>query len=236
METNFPVILKKLREKAGFESQTKFAETCGVDNSTIARLERGETKPMPQTLLKLAPVLRVDINDLMIAAGYIHRDNSGLKITNEGLGALGYKEVNIKELNKISPPIDTELVKVPVLGSIKAGYDNIAEQEIIGYQLISRSSVSDGEYFYLKVVGDSMVDAGIKEGYRVLVKRQSFVEQGKMAVVIINGDEGTLKRVYYQDSHVILQSENAEKKYPPRILNVEDVLIQGQVCKVEFDV
>lgn len=235
METNFPAILKELREKAGFESQTKFAEACGVDNSTIARLERGETKPMPQTLIKLAPTLNVDANDLMIAAGYMHNAKTGLQFTNEGLNVFGYKEVKANDLDKMFP-IDTELVKVPVLGSIKAGYDNIAEQEIIGYQLISRSNISDGEYFYLKVVGDSMVDAGIKDGYRVLIKQQSFVDQGKIAVVIINGDEGTLKRVYYQDSQVILQSENAEKKYPPRILNAKDVLIQGQVCKVEFDV
>ncbi|MDA8224206.1 S24 family peptidase [Desulfosporosinus sp.] len=234
METNFPVILKKLREKVGFESQTKFAEVSGVDNSTIARLERGETRPSPKTLEKLAPILGISLMELMAHAGYI--DLSEKKITSDGFHALGYKQVNVKDLNKMFPLPDTELVKVPVLGSIKAGYDNVAEQEIIGYQLISRSNISDGEYFYLKVVGDSMVDAGIKEGYRVLVKQQNFVDQGKIAVVIINGDEGTLKRVYYQDSQVVLQSENADKKYPPRIINAEDVLIQGQVCKVEFDV
>lgn len=233
MPGTFPETLKMLREQAGFESQTKFAEASGVDNSTIARLERGETRPSPITLNKLAPILRVPLMDLMIAAGYI-ADSS--RITKDGFDALGLKEITIQELRDMKPVKETGLIKVPILGTIKAGYDNLAEQEVIGYQLVSRETINDGEYFYLRVTGDSMIDAGIKEGYRVLVKQQSYVDSGKIAVVIINGDEGTLKRVYYQNSQVILQSENAEKKYPPRILNVDDVLIQGQVCKVEFDV
>jgi len=236
----FPTILKGLREKAGYESQTKFAQASGVDNSTIARLERGETKPMPQTLIKIAPALHVDLNDLMIAAGYLHPAGAGMKFTKAGLNIFGYKEVKLsdsnKDLNKIFPGIDNEFVKVPILGSLKVGYDNMEEQEIIGYQAIFRANVSDGVYFYLKITDDSMMDAGIKEGHRVLVKHQDFVTQGKIAVVLINGDAGTLKRVYYQDSQLILQSENAEKKYPPLILNAEDVSIQGQVCTVEFDV
>lgn len=236
MENNFPAFLRELREKAGFESQTKFAEACGVDNSTIARLERGETKPMPQTLLKIAPTLQVDINDLMIAAGYITQKKPGLlHLTKDGLDVLGLKEIKPGDLKKYENKKETVL-RVPVLGTVKAGFNLIAEEQILGYEYVSKKSVGLGSFFYLNVTGDSMVDAGIEEGYRVLVKHQNFVDDGKIAVVIINGDEGALKRVFYEGSKVILQSENTAKKYPPRIFNAEDVLIQGQVIRVEFDV
>lgn len=239
MAKNFASRLKELREKAGFESQTKFAEACGVDNSTIARLERGETQPSPKTLDKLAPKLGVTLTSLMLSAGYIDPepeqeefpDSTILRLTKEGMNALGYKSINPKDWAQIS----SDYIRVPVLGAINAGY-SLAEQEPIGHEVISRTSIYNEEYFYLKVTGDSMVDAGIKDGHRVLVRHQNFVEEGKIAVVIINGDDGTLYRVYHQDSQVILQSENADKKYPPRIINAEDVLIQGQVCRVEFDV
>ena len=137
METNFPAILKELREKAGFESQTKFAEACGVDNSTIARLERGETRPSPRTLDKLAPILRVPLMQLMIAAGYLDHDSEkddpstgerNLRLTLTGLNALGLKEIKVKDLNQnensqqIKRLASGDLVRVPVLGSIKAGY------------------------------------------------------------------------------------------------------------------
>ena len=96
METNFPIILKELREKAGFESQTKFAEVSGVDNSTVARLERGETRPSPKTLEKLAPILQVSLMELMAYAGYI--DLSEKKITSDGFHALNLISLPILNL------------------------------------------------------------------------------------------------------------------------------------------
>jgi len=246
MENNFPKILRELREKAGFESQTKFAEACGVDNSTIARLERGETKPTPQTIMKLAPVLGVSLIELMVAAGYVEDrirmergSDKPLYLTKEGLNAFNLKEVEplyLREKEIGTPCFLEKVIEVPILGTIKAGYNHVAEQEIIGYEYVSNRRLKEGEYFFLQVTGDSMIDAGIREGCRVLVRHQNFVEQGKIGVVLINGEEATLKRVYYQNSHVILQSENAQKKYPPQVFRVEDILIQGQVTRVEFDV
>ena len=68
--------LKKQRERAGFKSQSMLADASSVDNSTIARLERGETKPMPDTLKKLAPILKISYEELMRAAGYLKPNSS----------------------------------------------------------------------------------------------------------------------------------------------------------------
>lgn len=234
VESNFPKILKELREKAGFESQTKFAEACGIDNSTIARLERGETKPMPKTLEKIAPILQVTTFYLMKIAGYIEEIQNNVQLTKEGAEALNFEIIE----PRIEPPetFKENIIEVPILGTIKTEYKNITKPEIIGYEYISKKNLEEGAYFFLKVTGDSMIDAGIREGYRVLVRHQNFVENGKIGIVLINGEEGTLKRIYYQDSHIILQSENSQKKYPPQMFNKEDVLIQGLVIRVEFDV
>ncbi|PAD73934.1 helix-turn-helix domain-containing protein [Paenibacillus campinasensis] len=127
-----------------------------------------------------------------------------------------------------------EMVKIPVYGEIRAGYGSLAQEDIIGYEVTSRDSVGDGEYFYLIVKGDSMIDEGIYEGMRVLVRKQSHCEHGKIGVVIVDGEEGTLKRVYYEDDNVVLRASN--KRIPPRPYPLDEVIIQGQVTKVEFDV
>src|SRR5690606_3100261 len=129
-----------------------------------------------------------------------------------------------------------DFVYLPVLGRIKAGYNLIAEQNIIGYSPVPKNEVKDGEYFFLEVTGDSMIEEGIREGSRVLVRKQNYVENGKIAVVLVNGDEATLKRVYYQNDgkNVILQAANP--RIPPVVLPADEARIQGKVVKVEFDV
>jgi SOS-response transcriptional repressor LexA len=128
----------------------------------------------------------------------------------------------------------TEFVQIPIYGEIRAGYDSLATENIIGYETVSKDTVKDGIYFYLIVKGDSMIDEGIREGMRVLVKSQNNCEHGKIGIVLVNGDEGTLKRVFYDKNNVILQASN--KDIPPRVLPLHEVRIQGQVKKVEFDV
>lgn len=83
MNTNeFGQYLTELREKAGYDSQAALGKASGVWNSTIARIEDGSTKsPDPITLTKLAPYLKVSVNELMIAAGYLEPTaNSGQEI------------------------------------------------------------------------------------------------------------------------------------------------------------
>lgn len=136
--------------------------------------------------------------------------------------------------NKLTYIPETELVKIPIYGEIRAGYGSLAQEDIVGYEVTSRDSVGDGEYFYLIVKGDSMIDEGIYEGMRVLVRKQNHCQHGKIGVVIVDGEEGTLKRVYYEDDTVLLRASN--KRIPPRPYPLDEVMIQGQVTKVEFDV
>jgi SOS-response transcriptional repressor LexA len=186
-----------------------------------------------------------DVDDEMINSDFLKLDNVIKTITN--YDSTEFKaEVNI-ELEKFLKDdnsfikestanylITADFVEIPIYGEIRAGYNSLAEQRVIGYEKISKDYVRDGEYFYLIVRGDSMIDEGIREGMRVLVKSQHTCEHGKIGVVIVNGDEGTLKRVFYDGDNVILQAANRD--IPPRVLPFHEVRIQGQVKKVEFDV
>ncbi|AKX95686.1 transcriptional regulator [Moorella thermoacetica] len=76
----FGSYIAHLREKAGFESQAALARASGVWNSTIARIEAGQTRqPDPETLKKLAPFLKVSAQDLMTAAGYLPEEEKPTK-------------------------------------------------------------------------------------------------------------------------------------------------------------
>lgn len=155
-----------------------------------------------------------------------------LKRTHEFIQTIGKSDKNTGNDTYIRN--EDFFVQIPIYGEIKAGYDRVADQNIVGYKVALKNEVADGEYFYLIVKGDSMIEEGIKDGYCVLVKKQNFIENGKIGVVIINGDEATLKRVYYEENNVILQASN--KTIPPRVLPLSEVLLQGQVKSVVFDV
>lgn len=113
-------------------------------------------------------------------------------------------------------------VRVPVLGSVKAGYDHLAEQIVEDYEWVSPDEAWGGEYFYLDVVGDSMKNARIEEGDRVYIHRQNSVDNGQIAVVLLENDEVTLKRVFYKDGDMILQPEN--DAYEPIVVPLKDVM------------
>ncbi|MGG1638260.1 LexA family protein [Paenibacillus sp. NRS-1760] len=214
--------IKELRNGIGY-TQIQLGEKVGVNRTSIANYETGKASPPLDIAIKLVSVFNC-------SADYLLGNTEDKFVVKES--HTKYK-VSKGSFVPDSAPI-IEMVQIPIYGVIRAGYDSLAEQRIVGYEGVSKDTVKDGEYFYLIVKGDSMIDEGIHEGMRVLVKSQSHCEHGKIGVVIVNGDEGTLKRVYYEGDTVVLQAANRD--IPPRILPIYDVRIQGQVKKVEFDV
>lgn len=123
----------------------------------------------------------------------------------------------------------TELVNLPIVGRISCGNGIIAYEEIEGYESTPKEWLNGGEYFYLRAKGDSMIGARINNDDLLLIRKQSEVEDGEIAAVIIN-DEAVLKRVYKRNGTLILQSENT--KYPPIINTNGEVQIVGKLKKV----
>ena len=95
----------------------------------------------------------------------------------------------------------------------------------------------DGEYFALIARGDSMDALGIKDGYTLIVRRQTAVDNGDVAVVLVDGQDATVKRVYVQGDQVTLMPQSSNPTHLPQIYNAmnDDIRIQGKVMKVFFN-
>lgn len=104
-------------------------------------------------------------------------------------------------------------VRIPVLGRVVAGIPIEATQEILGYEEITPDLAKTGEFFALQVKGDSMLPK-LEEGDIVIVKCQEDVETGDIAIVLVNGDEATIKQVKKVDGGIMLYGFNSDVYSP----------------------
>ncbi|MGYP002522284863 len=118
----------------------------------------------------------------------------------------------------------TEMVSIPIVGQVAAGQPILAEQNIESYFPVPAEYVPSGESFVLNVKGESMINAGILNGDRVLVNRCSTARNGDIVVALID-DSATVKTFYKEDGHIRLQPEN--DTMDPII--VDDCVILGKV-------
>ena len=111
-----------------------------------------------------------------------------------------------------------EPYKAPILGTIPAGYPVCAIEDIEGYASIPYRDKEN--YFFLRVKGDSMINAGISTDDLVLIRVQPCADDGQIVAARVNGDEATLKRYKRQGGTVFLLPENP--KYEPKIVSAKD--------------
>lgn len=204
--------LKELRLKKGL-SLRELAKQAHMSHSFIADIEAGRSNPSLDTIEVLAKVLNISIDYL-----------------------LGRAE-DPRPLSQLIPgayPVG-KMVKLPVLGVIRAGDPILAVENIIGWEEVPEEDVKDGEYFFLRITGDSMKDANIPDGSFVLVRKQDFVDDGKIAVVLVNREEATVKKVKYINGKVMLLPANPT--YEPQIYDASEVKIIGRVVSahIKFD-
>ena len=173
-------------------TQSELGNLLGASKQVISRYENGERAPKLSVAFKYANKLGVSILELMP----------------DGKSELPAYD-NIFPIHKH---------KVPILGDIACGEPIFAEESFDGF--ISCEGVNAD--FALRCKGDSMINARIYDGDIVFVQRQSIVNNGEIAVVIIE-DEATLKRVYYNKNNntVMLCPEN--NKYQPFMYKNEEL-------------
>ena len=115
--------------------------------------------------------------------------------------------------------------EVSVLGNIAAGTPIEAIQNEVARIPLPSNIEKNGEYFGLKVQGDSMVEAGINDGDTVIIKKTDTADNGKIAVVLIDNHEAMLKRIRRKGKTVALESAN--KNYETKIFGPDRVKVQG---------
>ena len=114
-----------------------------------------------------------------------------------------------------------ELVNVPVIGTVAAGTPILAEQNIEDYLPIPAEMLPNKEVFMLKVKGNSMIEAGIYSGDKVIVAKQPDAENGDKVVALVD-DSATVKTFYKENGHFRLQPENSTMD--PIILDHVEIL------------
>ena len=100
-----------------------------------------------------------------------------------------------------------EVVNVPIIGQVAAGQPLLAVENIENYCPIPTEFMPNAETFMLKVKGDSMINAGIFNGDKILVQKQSDAQNGDIVVALVD-DSATVKTFYKEDGHFRLQPEN----------------------------
>lgn len=183
---------------------------AGLNKGTLSKYENNKQEPMISVVTNLADLLNVSVDYLLCKTNI---RNIPEQIT--PLDIFSYD--NILPLPKVH--------KIPLIGDIACGVPIYAEENIEDYINAPESVRAD---FCLRCHGDSMINARIHDGDLVFVKIQSDVENGQIAVVLID-NEATLKRVYKHKDSIVLQAENPI--YPPIVIagdRLDEVRIQGK--------
>jgi repressor LexA len=131
----------------------------------------------------------------------------------------------IEVLSALGRPALTAVRDIPILGRIPAGKPFLSEENVEGLLTIT-NDMGSGKLFALEVQGDSMTNAGILNGDRVIVKQQATAENGEIVCALIDG-EATLKRFYKQKGVVTLKPEN--EAYEPITVSAGEFRILGRV-------
>ena len=132
-----------------------------------------------------------------------------------------YFDVAKSDLLEMKDGYESKATRIPVLGTVKAGIPITAVQEILDYEEISPEMARCGEYFALRIKGDSM-EPRMHEGDVVIVKKQSTVDSGQIAIVLVNGDEATVKKVRFRDNGIELIAFNSYA-YEPHFYSAEEI-------------
>lgn len=136
----------------------------GVHKSTVSRWESGETD-------------KISLATISALANYYNVSEAWLSGKNV--------EMDTRRNNPI---------KIPVLGTVRAGYPVEAVENILDYEEISEEMSRCGDHFALRVNGDSM-EPKFSDGDVVIVRKQEDVDNGDIAIMLVNGDEATIKKV-----------------------------------------
>jgi len=148
--------------------------------------------------------------------------------TLKGKGYLKKIENQPRSIELIEEKKNSDLVEIPLLGTIAAGQpiEAIQDKEIIK---VPKSQLSkSGEHFALRVEGNSMIDEGIFNGDTVIIRQQPTAENGETVVALINDNEVTLKKIYREKNGFRLQPANPNFKP----IFTKELTVQGKVISI----
>lgn len=211
------LIEKKLREDGVSPSFEEMKDAIGLKSkSGIHRLisgleERGFIRRLPNRARALE-VLRLP-------------DNQPEMQTSISAKFLVDKQTT-RSFSRLSENLVANSVELPRYGKIAAGtpIEALRSNETVS---VPANMIGNGEHYALTVAGDSMVEAGILDGDTVIIQRTSTVENGEIAVALVDGCEVTLKKVWRKGNSIMLEPCN--RSYEARMYRPERITVQGKL-------
>lgn len=184
--------LRDLRLSRGLTLQ-QVADYVGLQKAAIYKYEHGLTvNPKRSLIEKLATLFQVSPSYLLGINDEEEKSDSAIKG-----------------------------VRIPVLGNVAAGIPITAITDVEDWEEIPEKLASSGTYFALRIKGQSM-EPRIKDGDVVIVRQQSDVDTGDVAIVLVNGDEATVKEIKKLDTGIMLIGWNTAV-YSPRFYSAKDI-------------
>ncbi|MHB9108102.1 MAG: S24 family peptidase [Armatimonadota bacterium] len=191
-------------------TQADLQRVSGLSGAEISRIISGKRKqPSQATLLRMASPLRVEPVTLYRLAGYHVEEHRN-----------GHLRSGLRQ--------------IPIVGRIACGEPMLAEEHVEGTISLPEEILPPGEVIAIRMVGDSMERAGLRDGDFALVKVQEDVESGEIAAVCIGDDRGeaTIKRFRCVDGFIMLLPDSDNKAYQPIARHPDQVHIVGKVAGV----
>ena len=176
-----------------------------------------------------------NIREIGAAVGVSHITAYRYLIEMDKLGMVKYSrgEIHTPVIDKIDPG----RTMLPVAGSIPCGTPDERQETIEGFVSVPSIFLGNqkGEFFILRTVGDSMIDAGIDEGDLIILKKQSSAGNGSIVAALVDNHESTLKRFCVDDDGAFLWAENRSWEISAR--RIQGCFeIQGVAIKVVKDI
>ena len=208
MEEYRKIFIKNLNEYLdSFQmNQADLANRLSVNKSVVSSWLSGSRYPRMNTMEKIANIFNIEKSDLI-------EDKSEKETTSH----------------------HTKGIRIPVLGRVAAGIPIEAVTDVDDWEEIPERMAKTGEYFALRITGNSM-EPRMLDGDVVIVKRQSDVDNGDVAVVLVNGNDATVKQITKSETGLTLIGWNLAA-YTPRTYNKEEcrelpVSILGKVVEI----
>lgn len=203
--------IKFYRKRAGM-TQQMLSDKIQLSRSYLTDVENGRYNPSVKTLKKIAAALNIMTKNLIDDG---HQSNIG-----------NFTAVNFANKNG---------VKIPVLGRVVAGIPIDAIEDVIDHEEIPAHMAKTGDYFCLKIVGNSMYPQ-MMEGDIAVIRQQPDVESGEIAVVLVNNCDATIKQIKKSEQGITLIGFNVSEYTPTLYTNQEienlPITIVGKVVEI----
>lgn len=193
-------------------TQDELSKITGVSRSAIGMYESGKRKPDYNQVEVFADFFNVDFNYIL---GQSDKTTVILPSTER------FKGNPTPNPNVLKSSADIPVYKIPVLGKVVAGIPLDAIENITDYIRVTNPAAADGSYYALHVTGASM-EPEMKEGDLVIVHKQEHFDNGDICIVLVNGNEATVKKVQKSDQGITLIGFNAVV-YPPHFYDAKEV-------------